>query len=266
MPAPIPALPPQAIDPATATIEVVSFAVIERLAATITPSMTFAHVSVSIVLYATDPATPYPFAEAPIPAATAVVVHEASASTVTAPASMSDESAISACVALVTRFTVTAPANPTEVLPLSFSDRANAPDTAVFIVSFLARTSTPLLRVTIALLSDALDVSLTMLTETLPEIASPHLLPAGVSFALAESLGLEVFVPAAASVPVPIVPELVAVTFSNPTARTDPTPPRPVKECDVPVAKVPSRLLSRETLRLFASLESAIVKASIRLT
>jgi hypothetical protein len=178
---------------------------------------------------------------------------------------MSDESSIWACVKFFTRFTVTAPANPTEVLPLSFSDRANAPEIAVLFVSFLARTSTPLLRVTIALLSDALDVSLTMLTETLPEIASPHLLPAGVSFALAESLGLAVFVPAAASVPVPIVPELVAVTFSNPPAPTEPTPPSPVKACAVPVATVPSRF-TREPARSFASLESAIVKASIRVT
>ncbi len=266
MPAPIPAFPPKAMDPATATIEVLSNAVMARLVASITPSMTFAAVSVSTVLIATDPATPYPFGAPPIPAATAVVVHKASAATVTAPAWVSEVLSTTASVVVFTRLTDTAPASPTDVLPLSFNDSANAPAIAVFFVSFLARTSTPLLLVTIARVIDALAVSSTTLTETLPEIASPHLLPAGVSAALAEALGLAVFVPAAASVPVPILPVLVASTFSAPPALTDPTLPTPVSVWAVPVATAPSRFLTREADRSFASVESAIVLASIRVT
>ena len=57
----MPALPPKAIAPATATIEVLSSAVMLRLDPVTAPPRTLASVSVSIVLTATEPATPYPF-------------------------------------------------------------------------------------------------------------------------------------------------------------------------------------------------------------
>ena len=127
-PAPIPALPPKAIAPATATIDVVSSAMMLRLDPVTAPPRSLASVSVSIVLIATDPATPYPCGAPPSPAATAQIRPVASAATRTAPTLESDEPSMKACVVLSRMLTDTAPAMPTALLV--FCDTAAAPDTA----------------------------------------------------------------------------------------------------------------------------------------
>ena len=127
-PAPIPALPPKAIAPATATIDVVSAAMMLRLDPVTVPPRSLASVSVSIVLIATDPATPYPCGAPPSPAATAQIRPVASAATRTAPTLESDEPSMKACVVLSRMLTDTAPAMPTALLV--FCDTAAAPDTA----------------------------------------------------------------------------------------------------------------------------------------
>ena len=149
-------------------------------------------------------------ADTPRPAAIATVLPVASAVTVTTPASVSEESSMNASVRLSNTFTVTAPAKATDVLELLLNDNAKAPEIAVLSVSLVARTSRPSLLTTTARRRKASAVSSMMLTETLPETAIPHLVPAGVSVAFADASALAVLVPAAASVPVPIVPVLVA--------------------------------------------------------
>ena len=117
---------------------------------------------------------PVPRDDPPSPAATETMLAEPAAVTVTAPTLVSVAFWMKACVRLVTRFTVTAPARPTFFAEsFEFVEIAAPPETATINGEFFADIVTPPACVNEMPRMMASLVSSIVLTDTLPDTACP---------------------------------------------------------------------------------------------